>query len=54
MESVAFSSDMTLRVLVFGGAYFVGINLLAVLLFWMDKRRARRGIGVSPNANCWA
>lgn len=43
MESVAFSSDMTLRVLVFGGAYFVGINLLAVLLFWMDKRRARRG-----------
>ncbi|MBR3369975.1 MAG: DUF1294 domain-containing protein [Rhodobacteraceae bacterium] len=43
MESVAFASDMTLRVLVFGGAYFVGINLLAVLLFWMDKRRARRG-----------
>lgn len=43
MESIAFSKDIPLRLLMLGGAYFVGINLLAVFLFWMDKRRAQSG-----------
>jgi len=43
MDLIALSSDATLRVLIFGGAYFFFINMLAVLLFWMDKRRARNG-----------